>query len=185
MCSNRHFACGTKWLLTQKKNANHSLENWFDRNGNNLIQRGKSIWLTSLFWIQVFFTRFRVLYHILLLDQTAFRWIGFGIQCDGVTYWWFDAIRCGWRFFIVTRCTSWIANVEKGFIMCRWRNSLTIKIKPTETKETKKKNMRNMKRSFLGNVVVLVVCIFCSVVHVCARWHLVRKTIFLRIRFAA
>lgn len=106
--------------------------------------------LTAFFLIQVFFTWFGVLYHNFFLDK-ALRCAGFrggiGVMVlllllqllwfrDCVTYCWFDAVRCDWRFFIVTRCTSsWIAYVEKWFIMSRRRDSLTIKIKPTKTNQ--------------------------------------------------
>lgn len=109
--------------------------------------------LTSFLLVQILFTWFGVLDHNFFLDKVL-RCVGFSgvgqlmllllllpllqllLLRDCVTYCWFDAIRCDWRVFIVIRCTSsWIANVEKWFIMGRRRDSWTIKIKPMRDKQ--------------------------------------------------
>lgn len=93
--------------------------------------------ITSFFLIQILLAGLCVLHHVLFLEQ-CFRRIRFGIQLlfdDGVTDWWFYSVGRSGCFLIVTCCTSWIANVEKWFIMSRRRNCLIIKIKPKSKQE--------------------------------------------------
>lgn len=112
--------------------------------------------LTSLLRIQVLLTRFSVLHHNLLVGQSS-RCIGLCIQIllsDGVTYCWFDAIRRSWRVLIGIGCTSWIANIEKRFIVSRWRYSLTIKIKPSSRERKKSRRNCMSLRVYIGRMAV-------------------------------
>lgn len=88
--------------------------------------------LTSFFLIQILFARFGVLDHVFLLNAIGPRGLRLDVHLlfgDCVAYCWLDA-GISRRFLIVIGCTSWVANVEKRFIMSRWRYGLTIEIKP-------------------------------------------------------